>query len=81
MPRLRQVSPHSRGWTRRRSGKGFVYLDDNGVRLSGEHVARIRALVIPPAWKDVWICTDPGGHLQAAGTDAAGRRQYLYHSV
>ena len=42
---------------------------------------RIDSLAIPPAWKDVWICTDPGGHLQAAGTDAAGRRQYLYHSV
>jgi DNA topoisomerase-1 len=44
-----------------------------------ETLARIRTLVIPPAWTDVWICPDPMGHLQAAGTDAAGRRQYLYH--
>ncbi len=79
MPRLRTVSPHSRGWTRRRSGKGFVYLDDNGVRLTAEHVARIKALVIPPAWTDVWICPLPNGHIQAVGVDDAGRRQYLYH--
>jgi DNA topoisomerase IB len=44
-------------------------------------VARIRSLVIPPAWQDVWICTDPAGHIQAVGTDAAGRRQYLYHDL
>ncbi len=79
MPRLRTVSPHSRGWTRRRSGKGFLYLDDNGVRLTAEHVARIKDLVIPPAWNDVWICPLPNGHIQAVGVDDAGRRQYLYH--
>ena len=79
MPRLRTVSPTSRGWTRRRSGKGFVYLDDNGVRLTGEHVARIKDLVIPPAWTDVWICPLPNGHIQAVGYDEAGRKQYLYH--
>jgi DNA topoisomerase IB len=44
-------------------------------------VARIRSLVIPPAWQDVWICPDPAGHIQATGTDAAGRRQYLYHDL
>jgi len=47
--------------------------------VSEETVQRIRALAIPPAWTDVWICPDPMGHLQATGTDAAGRRQYLYH--
>ncbi len=79
MPRLRTVSPSSVGWTRRRAGSGFVYLDEHGARLAPEHVARIKALVIPPAWKDVWICPRPNGHIQAVGVDAAGRRQYLYH--
>jgi DNA topoisomerase IB len=79
MPRLRTVSPSDPGWTRRRSGKGFVYLDQHGNRLADEDVERIRQLVIPPAWEDVWICPHPRGHLQAVGTDAAGRRQYLYH--
>jgi DNA topoisomerase IB len=68
-----------RGWTRRRSGKGFAYLDGNGARLPAEEVERIRSLAIPPAWENVWICPHPRGHIQAVGTDAAGRRQYLYH--
>lgn len=79
MPRLRRVSPASPGWTRRRRGGGFSYLDTDGERLGPDAVARIRALVIPPAWRDVWICPHPQGHLQATGVDAAGRRQYLYH--
>ena len=79
MARLRTVSPNSKGWTRRRSGRGFVYLDNAGVRLSAEDGDRIRALVIPPAWEDVWICPQANGHIQAVGVDAAGRRQYLYH--
>ncbi|HKO29080.1 MAG TPA: hypothetical protein VJU80_16600, partial [Solirubrobacteraceae bacterium] len=55
--------------------------DGQGRRIeSAEELARIRDLVIPPAWEDVWICTDPLGHLQATGVDAAGRRQYLYHT-
>jgi DNA topoisomerase-1 len=66
--------------TRRRSGKGFTYLDADGERIEDpEVVERIRALGIPPAWKDVWICPDERGHLQATGADAAGRKQYLYH--
>jgi DNA topoisomerase I len=81
MPRLRTVSPNQPGWTRRRQGKGFVYLDEEGQRLSAEHVQRCRQLVIPPAWRDVWICPFPTGHIQAVGTDDAGRRQYLYHPV
>ena len=79
MTRLRTVSPSSTGWTRRRAGTGFVYLDTAGERLPAEQVERIRALAIPPAWKDVWICPYPNGHIQAVGTDDAGRRQYLYH--
>src|SRR3954463_16487933 len=79
MARLRRSSPDVPGWTRRRAGKGFVYLDQTGSRLPQEDVERIRGLVIPPAWRDVWICPFPNGHLQAVGTDDAGRRQYLYH--
>ena len=73
------VSSSSPGWTRRRSGRGFAYLDQHGERLPASDVARIKSLVIPPAWRDVWICPHPNGHLQAVGTDDAGRRQYLYH--
>jgi DNA topoisomerase IB len=79
MVRLRRTSPEQPGWTRRRSGRGFVYLDQDGERLPAEAVERIKALVIPPAWEDVWITPFDNGHLQAVGTDAAGRRQYLYH--
>jgi DNA topoisomerase IB len=81
VPRLRRTSPAQRGWTRRRAGRGFVYLDERGARLPPEEVARIKALAIPPAWRDVWICPWPNGHLQAVGTDDAGRRQYLYHEA
>lgn len=77
--RLRRSSPDRPGWTRRRSGRGFTYRDDEGSRLSAEQVQRIQDLVIPPAWQDVWICPWPNGHLQAVGTDVKGRRQYLYH--
>ncbi|BBH70845.1 DNA topoisomerase [Actinoplanes sp. OR16] len=68
------------GFGRRRSGKGFTYLDrDGGALKSAEDVSRIKDLVIPPAWQDVWISPDPRGHIQATGVDAAGRKQYLYH--
>lgn len=79
MPRLRTVSPNSAGWTRRRAGRGFVYLGPAGERLCAQDVARCKSLVIPPAWEQVWICPLPNGHIQAVGVDAAGRRQYLYH--
>jgi DNA topoisomerase IB len=79
MPRLRRVSPNETGWTRRRAGRGFVYLDENGNRLPEDDVDRIKSLAIPPAWTDVWICRRPNGHLQAVGVDDAGRKQYLYH--
>ena len=79
MTRLRHTSSSDPGWTRRRAGSGFVYLDESGAKLSDEDAQRCRELVIPPAWKDVWICPFPNGHLQAVGTDDAGRKQYLYH--
>ena len=80
MPRLRTVSPQDPGWTRRRAGKGFVYLNEFGQPLDAEDVLRCKQLVIPPAWQQVWICPTPNGHIQAVGTDDAGRRQYIYHS-
>jgi DNA topoisomerase-1 len=77
--RLRTVSCQGPGWRRVRHGRGFRYLDADGDALAPEQVDRVKDLVIPPAWIDVWICPDERGHLQAVGTDAAGRRQYLYH--
>jgi DNA topoisomerase IB len=79
MARLRRSSPDDPGWSRRRSGRGFVYVDESGQRLPDDDVERVKGLVIPPAWTDVWVCPWPNGHLQAVGTDDAGRRQYLYH--
>jgi DNA topoisomerase I len=79
VPRLRRTAPDQPGYTRRRAGGGFSYRDQYGERLAPPDVARIKALVIPPAWTDVWITPYANGHLQAVGTDAAGRRQYLYH--
>ncbi len=80
MVRLRRSDPHRAGLTRVRRGRGFEYRDLDGSRIvDGELLARIRALAIPPAWTDVWICPDDAGHLQATGIDDAGRRQYLYH--
>jgi DNA topoisomerase I len=80
--RLHRVDCSAPGISRRRAGRGFVYLDPSGVRVTDPEVLdRARALVIPPAWTDVWICTDPWGHIQATGLDARGRRQYRYHDV
>jgi DNA topoisomerase IB len=67
------------GYRRRRAGRGFSYADTDGSPIKDERLDRIRALAIPPAWKDVWICPWPNGHIQATGVDAAGRRQYRYH--
>ncbi len=78
--RLRRSDCSSPGITRVKRGRGFTYRDAAGRAVKDEPaLERIRELAIPPAWKDVWICTDQRGHLQAVGTDAAGRRQYLYH--
>jgi DNA topoisomerase-1 len=82
VPRLRRSNPARPGLTRRRAGRGWVYLDATGARVTDPEVlGRIRSLVIPPAWRDVWISPDPHGHIQAVGTDAAGRRQYRYHDL
>jgi len=80
MARMRRADPSGPGIERRRHGRGFTYRDEDGLRVTEPEVLlRIGELVIPPAWQDVWICPYPMGHLQAVGTDAAGRRQYLYH--
>jgi DNA topoisomerase I len=80
LPALREVDCDGPGITRRRAGKGFSYRDEDGRRIDDpELLDRINALVIPPAWTDVWICPDPRGHIQATGTDVKGRRQYRYH--
>jgi DNA topoisomerase I len=70
---------HGPGYRRRRAGRGFAYYDDDGALIRDDRLDRIRSLAIPPAWKDVWICPWPNGHIQATGIDAAGRRQYRYH--
>ena len=77
---LRYTTDVRAGIRRKRSGKGFTYLGADGrpVRDAAE-LGRIKSLVIPPAWRDVWICPDPRGHLQATGRDARGRKQYRYH--
>ena len=82
MARLRRADCSGPGITRRRSGRGFVYLDEDGERVDEpEVVERIRELGLPPAWRDVWICPYPNGHLQATGVDVAGRKQYRYHDA
>lgn len=82
MSRLVRVSPTAPGLRRVRSGRSFRYVDCRGTRVTDpDTLERIAALVLPPAWQDVWICTRPNGHLQAVGTDAAGRRQYRYHDA
>lgn len=81
-PRLRRSDCSGPGLHRQRRGRGFVYTDHRGQRVNdAEALERLRSLTIPPAWKDVWICSDPQGHLQATGVDAAGRKQYLYHPL
>jgi len=78
--RLRRSDPSGSGYHRRASTKGPVYEDEAGNPIVDEReLERIRSLVIPPAWEDVWISPDARGHIQAVGTDQAGRRQYRYH--
>ncbi len=77
---LRYVTDDTPGITRRGAGKGFSYRDPDGSKVTDKRVlARIKALAIPPAWTDVWICPSPNGHLQATGRDDRGRKQYRYH--
>jgi DNA topoisomerase IB len=80
MSALKRVRSTTPGISRRRHGRGFTYVHPNGQPVRDEATReRIRSLAIPPAWEDVWICPEERGHLQAVGTDAAGRKQYLYH--
>jgi DNA topoisomerase IB len=77
---VREIDCNGPGIRRRRAGKGFTYLEADGTRITDDAVIqRIKSLAIPPAWEDVWICSDPDGHIQATGLDAKGRRQYRYH--
>lgn len=77
---LRRVTDAAPGLARKRVGKAFVYFDPGGRRVRAVAVLRrVKALAIPPAWSDVWICADARGHVQATGRDARGRKQYRYH--
>ena len=78
---LRYTCDSAPGWTRRRCGAGFtvVRADGSTVRRDSPDRSRVDALVIPPAWRAVWVCPHHDGHLQATGRDDAGRKQYLYH--
>ncbi|MGV0834441.1 DNA topoisomerase IB [Mycolicibacterium thermoresistibile] len=78
--KLRRSMPDQPGLRRVRRGKGFSYQDQHGAVITDPAtLKRIKDLVIPPAWRNVWISPYPNGHIQAVGLDAAGRRQYLYH--
>ncbi|HET8646342.1 MAG TPA: DNA topoisomerase IB, partial [Vicinamibacteria bacterium] len=77
---LRWVCDTQPGIRRLRAGRGFKYVQPSGRALTDAGtLARIRALAVPPAWTEVWICPDPRGHIQATGRDAKGRKQYRYH--
>jgi DNA topoisomerase I len=77
---LRYVSDTSPGITRKKKGKGFIYVDADGKTVKdAETLGRIRSLAIPPAWTEVWICPRENGHIQATGRDARGRKQFRYH--
>lgn len=78
---IRYVSDNDKGIMRRKAGKGFVYIDANGNAVSDPAtLQRIKSLVIPPAWSNVWICRRADGHIQASGRDGKGRKQYIYHA-
>lgn len=78
--RLRYVDGDEPGYGRRKCGRGFTYFDARGETVRSDRLrGRFDRLVIPPAWRDVWICRDPRGHIQATGRDDAGRKQYIYH--
>jgi DNA topoisomerase IB len=80
--RLRRSDLSRSGFTRRRRGRGVTYYDPDGEQVRDRQVLdRLAGLVVPPAWRDVWISADPRGHIQATGVDAAGRKQYLYHPI
>ena len=80
MPRLRRSNTSGRGYSRKRSGKGFSYSDPGGATVTDADLkSRFASLGIPPAWTEVWICPYENGHVLATGIDEAGRRQYIYH--
>ena len=79
LARLRYLPDDRPGIARRRRGRGFSFAGPRGGRVVAIDLERIRSLVIPPAWRDVWIAPEPDAHLQATGVDDAGRKQYLYH--
>lgn len=82
MPRLKRSDCSKSGWTRKKKGKGFVFLDCAGNPLTDPaDIERCTNLVIPPAWQDVWIAPYANGHIQAIGVDARGRKQYRYHDA
>lgn len=79
--KLRYVKADTPGYARKRKGKNFIYLDRDDNLIKDEAILhRIRSLVLPPAWEEVWICTWANGHLQATGIDTKGRKQYRYHT-
>jgi DNA topoisomerase I len=79
---LHYSSPEGTGYKRTKTGNGFKYIDREGLPVRDkETVQRIRSLVIPPAWENVWVNSDPTGHIQAIGWDAKGRKQYRYHAL
>ena len=77
--RLRYSTDEEPGIRRRKRGRGFSYRHDSGREVGKTERERIKLLVIPPAWTEVWICENDDGHIQATGRDAAGRKQYVYH--
>lgn len=80
MARTRRADTDQPGISRVGRGLGFSFHDEDGEVIGDdETLGRVRALAVPPAWKDVWICSDPRGHVQATGYDEAGRKQYIYH--
>jgi DNA topoisomerase IB len=79
--RLRRSRPYDGGVERVRRGRGFGYRAAQSEPVDDATLERIRGLVIPPAWRKVWICPHENGHIQAVGVDAAVRRQYLYHET
>ena len=82
MPRLRRVDCSEPGIRRIRRGRGFSFQEEDGTPIDdAETIERINELAIPPAWKEVWICPFPNGHIQATGLDDAGRKQYRYHDA
>lgn len=78
--KLNYVSTDEAGYHRKRWGRGFTYLDENGDTIKDKSLREwIESLRIPPAWEDVWICSDPQGHILATGRDSENRKQYIYH--